>query len=190
MHGMMGLGPEPYHLPIRNAMNGVLGEIPGAVMIGDGTLLNKNTPNWAPWEPRVGSNDDALEMIRTVTALRRGPGRDFLVFGRMLAPSPVTGIEIVRWEHERKVREVPAVFHAAWQAPDRRFGIVLANWTTHTQQVTIVDSRLGTAVSIHVCARQQEHAEQTIAEDGAAMDLPPLSCALVTPKTGEKTRDE
>ena len=91
MHGMMGYGPEPYHLPIRNAYNGVLGEIPGAVMIGDGTLLNKNTGNWAPWEPRVGSDDDALEMIRTVTAMRRGPGRDLpdrALEARLAAPNP------------------------------------------------------------------------------------------------------
>ena len=77
--GMMSIGPEPFSLPIRNAWNGVLGEIPGAVMTGDGTLLNRETSNWAPWRPKVGNNDDALEMIRAVTAIERGPGRDFLV---------------------------------------------------------------------------------------------------------------
>jgi hypothetical protein len=31
----------------------------------------------------VGSQADSLEMIRTATAMRRGAGRDHLVFGRM-----------------------------------------------------------------------------------------------------------
>jgi len=180
MHGMMGYGPEPYHLPIRNAYNGVLGEIPGAVMIGDGTLLNKNTPNWAPWDPKVGSDEDALEMIRTVTAMRRGPGRDFLVFGRMLAPSQVAGIDIVRWEYDKQVREVPAVFHASWQAPDGRFGLVMANWTTRDQAVNIAEPRLGKEVGVHICGRQQESQVQRIEDGCIEVVLPPRSCVLVT----------
>ena len=87
INGMCSVGPEPFSLTIRNALNGVLGEIPGGVMTGDGTLLNRETFNWAAWEPKVGDNDDALEVIRTVTAMRRGPGRDFLVFGRMQRPT-------------------------------------------------------------------------------------------------------
>ena len=106
IQGMMGSAPEPYHLPIRNAANCVFGEIPGAVMIGDGTLLNKDTMNWAPWEPKVGSDEDAVEMIRTVTALRRGPGKDFLVFGRMLRPATVEGILTVEWTHDKRSHRI------------------------------------------------------------------------------------
>ncbi len=54
MHGMMSPGPEPYHVQIANAANGVMGEIPGGVLTGSGTLLDKDTYNWAPWEPRRG----------------------------------------------------------------------------------------------------------------------------------------
>ena len=31
--------------------------IPGAVLTGDGRLLNYDTENWAPWEPYIGSNE-------------------------------------------------------------------------------------------------------------------------------------
>ena len=87
LQGMMGNAPEPYHLVIRNAVNGVLGGIPGGVLTGDGTLLDKDTNNWAPWEPKVENSANAFEMIRVVTALRRGPGRDYLIYGRMLRPA-------------------------------------------------------------------------------------------------------
>ena len=83
LHGTMSRGPEPFHVPIANALNGVLGEIPGGVLTGDGTLLDKDTWNWAEWEPKVGNPDDGLEMIRVVTALRRGAGKKYLVYGRM-----------------------------------------------------------------------------------------------------------
>ena len=178
MNGMMGYGPKPYHLPIRNAMNAVLGEIPGAVMIGDGTLLNKDTGNWAAWEPRVGSDDDALEIIRTVTAMRRGPGRPFLVLGRMQSPSRIDGIETIRWQFDERDREVPALFHAAWQSPNGTMGIVMANWTTDEQSVTVSDSRLGQKAIVHTASRTLT-GETIDPTGGAAVTLPPLSCVLV-----------
>jgi len=178
LHGMMSTGGEPFALPIRNAWNGVWGEIPGAVMTGDGALLNRETFNWAEWEPKIGSNDDCLEMVRTVTALRRGPGRDFLVYGRMARPARVE-TEVLSWEHNGRSYEVPAVADAAWQAPDGRFGIVLANWTTQTQTVTIIESRLGTRASVHVCGRTEEHKSQRIADGQLTVSLPELSCGLV-----------
>ena len=178
LHGMMSTGGEPYALPIRNAWNGVWGEIPGAVMTGDGTLLNRETFNWAEWEPKVGSDRDSLEMIRTVTALRRGPGRDFLVYGRMARPAHAE-TELLNWEHDGRSYEVPAVAHAAWQAPDGRFGIVLANWTTQTQTVNIADQRLGAQASFHVYGPTEEHEGRRIADGQLMVSLPALSCGLV-----------
>ena len=185
MQGMMGYGPDPYHLVTRNALNGVLGEIPGAIMIDDGTLLNTDSNLllsgcWADWRPPVGSNDDALEMIRTITAIRRGPGRDFLVFGRMQRPASINGIETIRWQYDKIDREVPAVFHTAWQSPANVFGIVMTNWTTEAQTVTIIDSRLGKRVAVHIAARTLDTQNVDIGDDGATVTLPPLACVLVT----------
>ena len=143
LQGMMGNAPEPYHLVLRNAVNGVLGGIPGAVLTGDGTLLDKDTNNWAPWEPHVEDQEAALAMIRAVSSMRHGPGRDFLVMGRMLRPAAVDGILIVEWTYGGRANAVPAVFHSAWQAPDGRGGITLANWTGEEQTATIqIDSIL------------------------------------------------
>ena len=106
----------------RTAWECVWGEIVGAVMTGDGTLLNRETWNWADWEPKVGSNDNALEMMRVATALRRGAGRDFLVYGRMQRPAEV----VVRGRASGSTRgaptRCPAVAHCCWQAPDGRHG--------------------------------------------------------------------
>jgi hypothetical protein len=179
MHGMMSTGGEPFALPIRNAWNAVLGQIPGAVMTGDGELLNRETFNWAPWEPKVGSNDDSLEMIRTVTAMRRGPGRSFLVYGRMQRPAEVEGLRTIEWEHGGRQYAVPALAHAAWQAPDGRHGVVLANWTAEEQRVTVHDARLGEAVAIHTCGREVSTATAAVTEARVPVTVPPLGCVLV-----------
>jgi hypothetical protein len=181
MHGMMSTGGEPYALPIRNAWNGVLGEIPGAVMTGDGALLNRETFNWADWEPKVGSNEDSLAMIRTITAMRRGQGRDFLVYGRMQRPARVEGIEVLEWEHGGRHYAVPAVAHAAWQAPDGRHGVVLANWTTEERTVTVVDERLGANAIVHVFGRGEGTAAVWLGPDheGGDVAVPPVGCVLL-----------
>ena len=179
IQGMMGNAPEPYHLPIRNAVNCVLGGIPGGVLTGDGTLLGRDTNNWAPWEPKVGNDDDALEMIRTVTALRRGPGRDFLVFGRMLAPAQVEGIETMRWHSDAGEHRIPSVFHSAWEAPDGRLGVVIANWTASEQKVCVRDERLTGPANLVAIGRQLTSTPVDVPEDGQAVPVPPLGCALL-----------
>jgi hypothetical protein len=179
MQGGMGGGPEPHHLPIRNAYNCVLGIIPGAVLTGDGTLLNRDTFNWAPWEPKVGNNDHSLEVIRTATALRRGPGRDFLVYGRMQAPAEVDEIDTVAWEWNGRVFRVPAVFHAAWTAPDGRFGVVLANWTGRRRRVRLTDPRLGARATAHCSGTTLTRRGIELADGQAVVSVPALGCMLV-----------
>lgn len=149
-------------------------------MIGDGTLLNKDTGNWADWQPPVGNNDDALEMIRTITAMRRGPGREFLVFGRMQPPASIDGIETICWQYDGRDREVPAVFHAAWQSPAEALGIAMANWTAGEQTVTTIDPRLGRQATVHIAGPTLTSDVIDITNAGVTVTLPPLACALVT----------
>jgi hypothetical protein len=179
MEGGFGQGPEPFHLPIRNAYNLVVGEIPGGALTGDGTLLNRDTTNWAPWRPPVGSSADALEVIRTATALRRGKGRDFLVFGRMLRPSVTANIQTVRWLSAGIEHRIPAVFHAVWQAPSGRLGAVFANWTNAAQAFTVADHRLGSTAVLTVSGRRMD--SRTMAPQAGRLDvtLPPLACAVI-----------
>jgi hypothetical protein len=178
-HGMMALGPEPYAIETRTAWEGVWGEMVGAVMTGDGTLLNRETWNWAEWEPRVGSNDHALEMMRTVTALRRGAGRDFLVYGRMQRPALVADVPVHTWEAGGRERRVPAVAHAAWQAPDGRHCVVLANWTEDDVTVSVPDRRLGGSLVVHRVGRTETATPVTVVDGAARVTVPALGCALV-----------
>lgn len=99
-------------------------------------------------------------LICRVTVLRRGSGKDFLVYGRILKPAGISGIKIIEWAFSGRSNKIPEVFHSAWQAPDGRFGIIMANWTTEEQNIFIKDSRLQKgkeSVLLHVVGREMEN---------------------------------
>lgn len=182
LQGMMGNAPEPYHLAIRNAVNCVFGGIPGGVLTGDGTLLDKDTNNWGVWDPKVEKSENAFSMIRAVTALRRGAGKNFLVHGRMLRPPAVENVNTIRWTTETRDNAIPAVFHCAWQAPDGRFGVVLANWTDKRQKASILDSRLGSTVIVSTSSSTVSQAESPVIRERIDVRLPALSAMLLVRK--------
>ena len=182
LQGMMGNAPEPYHLAIRNAVNGVLGGIPGGVLTGDGSLLDKDTNNWAEWQPKVENSANAFEMIRSVTALRRGPGKNYLVYGRMLRPAEVGGIQLRSWASNGRDFNIPTVFHTVWQAPDGKMALVLANWTTESQSLSIKDPRFqnGEGKARFHLSGQNLMTSFIQAQNGCMeLSLPGLSCALL-----------
>ena len=181
IQGGFGVAPTPYHLEIRSAYNLIMGEIPGAILTGDGSLLNRGDTDawWSPWSPAFGNNDDSLAMLRCTVALRRGNGRNYLVFGRMHRPANAVGIKNVHWESNGKVYEIPAVFHSAWKDPQGRFAIVLANWTKEKQTVTLSDSRLGKQAMESISGNEVSTRPRVVERGSLPVSLPPLSCALI-----------
>jgi hypothetical protein len=149
------------------------------VLTGEGKLLNRNTINWAPWLPQVGSNEDALEVLRTTTALRQGPAKPFLVFGRMLRPATGKGIKTMKWEHDQQIHETSAVFHSAWQSPRGKVALVAANWTTDTQEFELKHERFGTRVTESISSKELTSRDREVNGNTIHIKLPPLSCALV-----------
>jgi Domain of unknown function (DUF6259) len=179
IQGAFGVAPDPYHLQIRTAYSFVLGEIVGAIMYSDGSLMNKDAEMWwASQEPAIGDEEAAIDLLRSATILRRGPARDFLVMGRMLEPTKLYDAEEVCWENNGRVHRVPAVFHTAWQTPGRRFGLALANWTNDDQAVSLSDDRLGRSPVMYVESRNL-HGIWTNLKAGLAITMPSHSCALI-----------
>jgi hypothetical protein len=130
----------------------------------------------------MGDDEESLAMLQACTALRRGPGHEYLVLGRMLAPAQVE-TQTVRWQQEQIMHAVPAVFDAAWQSPDGTFGLVLANWTQQQQTVTVTDARLGAAVRVHMANSSVTSSSRDLNQELLTISLPPLSCALIENST-------
>lgn len=151
LNGGFGYGPEPYHMEIKNALNLVSGQIPGAVLMDDGHIQNQDTDNWAPWGEQPGSQAAAVTMLNTANTLRRGAAKRYLVYGKMQRPVAAEGIEQVCWQYGKKNSEHPAVFHSAWTTPEGRFAAVFANWTNKEQTVELYDERLADGMTTTVC---------------------------------------
>ncbi|MHB9033304.1 MAG: DUF6259 domain-containing protein [Anaerolineae bacterium] len=179
IQGGFGMGPEPHHMPIRTAYNLVVGEIPGAVLTGDGRLLNYDTENWAPWEPYIGSNAEAVESLRAATVLRRGPAKDWLVYGQMQRPAQIDGIEVIEWEWHSKINRIPAVFQGAWRAPDGRFALVLTNWTDEERVITVRDQRLGAHATLMTSGCTLTSVQRTATDGAYEVMLPPFGAVLL-----------
>lgn len=142
--GAFGCGQEPYHLRIRTAANLVWGAIPGGVLTGNGDFVNRDHPMpWAVWEPALGDNRQTIAIMKSATALRRGQGKPYLVYGKMMPPAQIKDIEICHWQYGGQDHEAPSVFHSAWESPDGKYACVLSNWTDTPQDVTLAEPRLG-----------------------------------------------
>jgi hypothetical protein len=177
--GAFALAPNPYWMRLKTAHSFVLGDVMTAIVGPGGRLMNWAGRPWASWDTPAGDQEAILTLLRRAIGMRRGSGRDFLVFGRLLRPYPVHDIEHLSWSTERGLTTMPAVMHACWKAPDGRTAIALANWTKEEQVV-----RLG--VSSEGLSPRRYHlrgdAARTVELDGTAtppLVLPPLGVALV-----------
>jgi hypothetical protein len=184
---MFGAAPNPYFLVLKFARAFVLGDVLGCHMGQGGRLQNWDPPRgtfwgepWMDWDRPAGDQDAAFAVLRNATALRRGMGKDFLLFGRMLRPLPVTNIPTKSWSLEGEANAVPAVEHATWQARDGRVAVALANWTDDEQIATVDLSTL-----------EEREATLYLSTDGlikeasvttgqpVELSLPPHACALL-----------
>jgi hypothetical protein len=173
------VAPNPYWMEIKTALSFVLGDQPTAVMGPGGRLIAWNGPYWAAWDTPVGDQAGILTLLRRSIALRRGVGRDFLVFGRMLRPAAVQGIEPITWTCDAHVATLPAVFHARWRAPDGRIALALANWNGDEQVVrTEVPLVRGAGYRYHVQADALSVVEYG-AGGSLSLAVPPRGVALL-----------
>lgn len=98
----------------------------------------------------------------------------------MQPPALVEDIQIVRWQRNGSDHQIPAVYHALWQALDGRLGWTLSNWTTEAQTVSVRNARLGNRVTEHTSGRTAESRSREIADGSLQVELPPLGCILLT----------
>jgi hypothetical protein len=157
-------------------------------MIAGGRLQNWDPPRgtrWMEWDRPAGDQDAAYAVLRNATAIRRGVGKDFLLFGRMLRPLHVSGINTRTWTLEGEANTAPAVEHATWQARDGRVAIALANWT-YEEQPAVVDlsAYAEQTVTLHLCTGSAVEEEPITAGQPAIVSLPPHACAMLIVTSG------
>jgi hypothetical protein len=184
---MFGAAPNPHFLLLKFARAFILGDVMGCHMGAGGRLQNWDPPRhglwgepWMEWDKPEGDQEAAYAVLRNATAIRRGIGKDFLLYGRMRRPLPVSGVTIVTWTFESEANAVPAVEHALWQARDGRLGAALANWTSDDQPITLdLSGHAGHAATLHLSTDGNIEATQVTGGQPLTLSLPAHSCALL-----------
>lgn len=178
------VAPNPYWMQIKTAYSFVMGDLLTAIMGPGGRLMNWAGHPWATWDTSEGDQAGMLVLLKRALALRRGPGRDFLVYGRLLRPVAIRDIEEVEWVCEQHVTKLASVLHARWQAPDGRTALALANWTTEERQVRI---DLPPTASVYLAGHTLDSYPIPAAGEHT-LKLAPLSAALVEYAAGDRSR--
>jgi hypothetical protein len=176
--GAFAIAPDPNWMQIKTAYSFVLGDLLTAIMGPGGRLMAWCGRPWSRWDTPAGDQEGILALLRRAIALRRGVGRDYLVFGRLLRPLTVEGIRPVTWTCEARVTTIPAVAHAHWQAPDGRTALALANWTAEAQTITLLGDAASTPATVHLRGERDEETWLAPAQR-RQLTLPPLSAALL-----------
>lgn len=184
---MFGAAPNPYFLVLKFARAFILGDVLGCHMGQGGRLQNWDPPRgtpfnepWMEWDRPAGDQEAAYALLRSATALRRGPGKDFLLFGRMLRPVPVTDLNIVSWTLEGEANAILAVEHATWQARDGRIAVAMANWTGQEQPATVdLSGFAGRSAVLHSSSDGTVGTTPESCGRPVSLSLSPHACALL-----------
>jgi hypothetical protein len=135
---------------------------------------------WMEWDRPAGDQEAAFAVLRNATALRRGAGKDFLLFGRLLRPLPVAGFPTKSWSLEGAANAAPAVEHATWQARDGRIAVALANWTDDEQIATIdLSTPKEQKATLYLSTDGLVEDASVTAGQPVELSLPPHACALL-----------
>jgi len=119
--------PDPESLAYRLAYALTAGDLPTLILTGDGRIAQA----WGDRQFDILPDEaQVLELVKNVTAIRRGAGRKYLCGGRMIAPLPVTGAGVRTFA----MQNVPAltverVLTSRWKAVDGSEAQILVNWT-------------------------------------------------------------
>lgn len=167
---------SPLNLHQRAALSFVQGDFLTAVLKGGGKLCWE----WGgSWDAEGPDHDSVAALLRNLNAWRRGAGKPYLLYGRMLKPFPVTGdyeIPIITPRDQR----IPfrSVFTTRWQAGGKT-AQVLVNYTPEPQRVTLRCGEAAGRAVLFTGPRAAGTAASTAGADGLVLELSPLNAVLV-----------
>ena len=126
---------SPLNLLQRIAYSFVAGDMLTVV------LKDKGQIHWdwcTDWEVEPPEQEPVTRLLRTLNAWRRGAGKPYLCYGRMLKPLPIEGVYPVPlvMKDGRRV-EYPSLMTSRWVSPDGRTAQIVVNYTMERQSFTV-----------------------------------------------------
>ncbi len=125
---------SPDNLFLRLAYSFAAGDMLTVLLADNGDI------HWSwctKWDIPVPEQNPVREFIRHLNAWRRGPGKDFLVFGRMEKTPEIRGAEVIPLKlTDGRSLDYPAVLSSCWLTPDGRNKVLfLVNYSAREQEI-------------------------------------------------------
>lgn len=116
---------------LRVAYSYLAGDLMTLVINQDGDIV------WS-WGERdfsvLPEREPMLQFVKSATAYRRGIGKKYLVFGKMVKPCTTQSANVAMYKPgSEEYRDYPAVLTTAWEAFDGTHAQFLANYTKQEQ---------------------------------------------------------
>ena len=129
------------------------------------------------WTSAIPDQAAIYDWVKRANRFRAGVARDYLIFGRMLRPWKVRGVE----ERDFGWGKEPSVPSATWLASDGRVGVVLANYADLPETPQVETEGSG---STHVTFHTGDQEKELDVEFPAVLDVPmaPRSVCLIEVK--------
>jgi hypothetical protein len=165
---------SPKNLLQRLAYSFCAGDMFTVVLKGDGQIIW----DWGcPWEAPVPNQEEATELIKNLTAWRKGVAKDFLVYGKMQKPLPFSGASDLPMLTKESAYSIPfkSVFTSHWELSDGKHGQIFVNYLPQTQEITLETGDLQ-----HLKIHQTPKDTGKEVTGNIRLIIPPLNAILLT----------
>lgn len=165
---------SPKNLLQRLAYSFCAGDLFAVVLRGDGQIVW----DWgSPWEAPTPDQEEAIALIKRLTAWRRGVAKDFLVHGKMQKPMSFSGAyDLPMFTRENGYPiHFGSIFTSRWKLDDGRDGQLFVNYLPEEQEITLSDETPSGA-AIHYAASDAVGRTFT---GNAPIKIPPLDAVLI-----------
>ncbi len=126
--------PEGYLM--RTAHSFIAGDLMTLVINQDGDIASY----WGQKDfSDIPDRDGVLKFIKSATTLRRGVAKDFLVYGKMIAPCKTVcrEIPIYRPDDQKAMHNYPVIMTSAWQSQKNTKAQIFANYTPGNEMCVV-----------------------------------------------------
>ncbi len=139
------IAKSPLNLHQRVAMSFVEGDLLTAILKGGGKLCWE----WGgSWDAQGPDHDAVVTLMRNLNAWRRGAGKPYLLYGRMVKPVPYSGDHDIPMVTPRNQQiHFRSVFTSRWTHGGKTAQF-LVNYTPDPQKVTVQTGTVGAGLCL------------------------------------------
>jgi hypothetical protein len=169
---------SPLNLHQRIAYSFIAGDMLTVVLADSGKI------HWdwcTSWETTKPDQESVKLLIRNTNAWRKGVGKPFLYYGRMIKPYPIQGTyDIPMFLRQGGVHKFPSLFSSRWLSPDGRQAQMVVNYTKQEQEfiLSCSDSAAET-VYLYEDPSGKMASGVPVKQGRSALSIAPLSAIMV-----------